>query len=60
MNGLEHPLRDVATIAEYGETYPWITIDVVADVGQLLLYPQFGDLIPKIAKAAKNAKMLKA
>lgn len=60
VNGLEDPSLDVATIAEYRETYPWITIDVVADAGQLLMYQQFGDLIPKIAKAAKNAKMLKA
>ncbi|MCR9139791.1 MAG: LuxR C-terminal-related transcriptional regulator [Alphaproteobacteria bacterium] len=55
VNGAEDPATDIATIAEYREAYPWIKIEVVSDAGQLLLYQHFGDLIGRIADAAKAA-----
>ncbi len=54
MNGAEDPATDVATIADYRETYPWIEIEVVPDAGQLLVYQHFKTLIPRLAKAAHS------
>ena len=55
VNGLEDPSLNVAAIAEYRETYPWIEIEVVPDAGQLILYQRHADLIPRIAQSARNA-----
>ncbi len=55
VNGIEDPTLDMATIAEYRETYPWIDIEVVPDAGQLMLYKHFENLIPRLANAAQNA-----
>ncbi len=56
VNGLEDPTFDAATIADYRDHFPWITIDVVAGAGQLLIYQLYPELIPRIAQAAKAAQ----
>ncbi|WP_420860441.1 LuxR C-terminal-related transcriptional regulator [Algirhabdus cladophorae] len=55
VNGIEDPSTDVATIALYRETYPWIDIEVVQNAGQMLIYQHYETLIPQFAKAARAA-----
>lgn len=55
INGNDDPSTDVATIAEYRETYPWIEVEVIQDAGQMLIYKHFDMVIPKLAEAAKRA-----
>lgn len=54
VNGGQDPATDIATIARYRETYPWIDIEVIPDAGQILIYQHYDTLIPRIAAAAKN------
>jgi pimeloyl-ACP methyl ester carboxylesterase/DNA-binding CsgD family transcriptional regulator len=54
VNGGQDPATDIATIAQYRETYPWIDIEVIPDGGQMLIYQHYETLIPRIAAAAKN------
>lgn len=56
INGLQDPTMDVASISEYRDHYPWITIDAVPDAGQLLIYQRYEDVLPLAAKAAKEAQ----
>ncbi|OJI94493.1 hypothetical protein LY10_01468 [Planktotalea frisia] len=56
VNGVEDPVVDVATVAEYREAYPWIEIEVVQNAGQMLLYQHFEMLLPRVAKAAHEAQ----
>lgn len=51
--GGHDPLMDVATIAAYRETYPWIEIETIPDAGQLMIYQHYETIIPKLAEAAK-------
>lgn len=46
---------DIATIAGYRETCPWINVEVLPNAGQLLLFQHFETLIPRIAEAAGRA-----
>lgn len=54
VNGGMDPAVDVATIAEYREAYPWISIEVIPDAGQLMIFQHYDRLIPRIAEAAKR------
>lgn len=54
--GGEDPLMDIATIAAYRETYPWIDIVVIPEAGQMMIYQHFEMIIPKLAEAAKAAQ----
>lgn len=56
VNGIEDPSMDLSTIALYRETYPWISIEVMQDAGQMLIYQHFDMLIPRFAKAAHAAR----
>ena len=56
VNGAEDPATDIATIAEYRETYPWIDIEVLPDAGQMLIFQRYDALIPRIADAAKGCE----
>ncbi len=56
INGGDDPAMDIATIAEYRETYPWIEIEVIPDAGQLLIYQHYETVIPKLADAAFRAQ----
>ncbi|MGB7316389.1 MAG: LuxR C-terminal-related transcriptional regulator [Planktotalea sp.] len=55
VNGGQDPATDIATIAEYRETYPWIDIEVISDAGQLLIFQEYDTLLPRIAAAAHRA-----
>lgn len=54
VNGGQDPATDIATIAQYRETYPWIDIEVIRDAGQMLIFQHYDTLIPRIAAAARN------
>ena len=56
MNAAEDPAMDIATIAEYRETYPWIDIEVVPNTGQMLLFQHYEALLPRVAAAAIAAQ----
>ena len=56
LSGANDPLMDVAAIAGYRETYPWIDIEVIPNGGQLLIYQHFETILPRIAAAAKRAR----
>jgi len=56
INGIEDPTMDVATIALYRETYPWIKIDVMQNAGQMLIYQHYTRLISQFAIAAQAAR----
>jgi len=47
---------DMASIAAYRETYPWIDIEVIPEAGQMMIYQHFDRIIPKLADAAKSAQ----
>ncbi|WP_298361633.1 LuxR C-terminal-related transcriptional regulator [uncultured Litoreibacter sp.] len=55
VNGGQDPATDIATIAEYRDSYPWIDIEVIPDAGQMLIYQHYEYLIPKIATASREA-----
>jgi DNA-binding CsgD family transcriptional regulator/pimeloyl-ACP methyl ester carboxylesterase len=54
--GGHDPLMDIATIAAYRETYPWIDIEVIPEAGQMLIYQHFDRIIPELAEAARAAQ----
>ncbi len=56
ISGLQDPLGDIATIAAYRERFPWISIEVVENAGQLLFFQKYRDLIPKFAEATRRVK----
>ena len=53
--GGQDPLMDIATIAAYRDTYPWIDIEVIPRAGQMMIYQHYARIIPKLAAAAKAA-----
>lgn len=55
ISGAEDPAADIATIAEYRESYPWVDIEVIQNAGQLLIYQHYEMVIPRLADAAKRA-----
>lgn len=55
INGMEDPALASDTLGHIREAYPWIAFELVEDAGQLLIYQHFGDVIPKVAKAAHQA-----
>jgi pimeloyl-ACP methyl ester carboxylesterase len=53
--GAQDPLMDIAAIAAYRETYPWIDIQVVENAGQMMIFQHYERIIPEMAEAAKSA-----
>lgn len=56
INGGDDPSTDLATIAEYGELYPWIDIEIIPDGGQMMIFKHYGRILPRLADAAKRAQ----
>ena len=56
MCGAQDPMMDIAAIAAYRETYPWIDIEVIQNAGQMLIYQHYDMIIPRLAKAARAAQ----
>ncbi|MEP4197745.1 MAG: LuxR C-terminal-related transcriptional regulator [Aliishimia sp.] len=55
VNGTEDPASNVVSLSQYREVYPWIDIEAVPNAGQLMLFQNYADLIPRIANSAHAA-----